>query len=94
MSRQRDSEDLGVANRLSNCDAELRPVSNNLVLNCIARASVDALMHVAAPERGESSANEEVATAKGLELVGPSDHGSVAIGFERPPSTQAVNEPP
>jgi hypothetical protein len=59
-----------------------------------ARSRLDALPHVAAPERGESSLDEKVATAKRLELVGPANHRSVAIRRKRPLSTHAMNESP
>jgi tetratricopeptide (TPR) repeat protein len=50
------------------------------------------VLHVAAPEGGDSSADKDVATANRLELIGPSENGPIVIGCERPFSTHAADQ--
>ena len=57
------------------------------------RGSFNTGLHVVAPQRSEQVANERVAEAKWLELVGPADHCATAIGSVRPLSTHTVYEP-
>src|SRR5690348_577117 len=44
-------------------------------------------LHIVAPQRSKHVANEPVAAAKWLELVGPADHCATAVGSVRPFST-------
>ena len=50
-------------------------------------------LHIVAPQRSEHVANNPVAAAKWLELVGPADHCAIAVGSERPFSAHTVYEP-
>ena len=44
--------------------------------------SLDAGLHILAPERSESSADEEIAIATWFELIRPADHRPLAVGRE------------
>ena len=53
--------------------------------------SLNAGLHIVAPERSEYSADEEIATAMWFELVRPADDRPLAVGCERPLAAHAFD---